>query len=222
MEATQNKDRVIRSRRDDQQRQEIGRVRGQLDDAGVRQDGDDAARRGQFDHHCENHENHRGETAVERKQHYRDHTEGDQGRLQRAMPAHLELIGDQGRGAGDVGLDPRGRRRLVHDIAYRVDRLIGQGRALVTGEVNLHQRRLAVGALGTGGRQRIPPEVLNVFHMLGVLGELVNQAVVVVVGVGTERLVALQDDHRRAVRVELLEHLADAFAGLQRRRILRA
>ena len=49
-----------------------------------------------------------------------------------------------------------------------------------------------------------------------------NQAVVVVVGVGTERLVALQDDHRRTVRVELLEHLADAFAGLQRRRILGA
>ena len=99
---------------------------------------------------------------------------------------------------------------------------IGQRLALVAGEIHLHQRRLAVGALRAGRRQRIAPEVLNVLDVLGVLGELVDQAVVVVVCVGTERLVALQDDHRRTVGVELLEHLADALAGLQRRRILGA
>jgi hypothetical protein len=60
-----------------------------------------------------------------------------------------------------------------------------------------------------------------VLDVLGVLGELVDQAVVVVVGVGTERLIALQDDHRRTVGVELAEHLADAFTGLQRRCVLR-
>ena len=41
-------------------------------------------------------------------------------------------------------------------------------------------------------------------------------------GVGTEGLVAFQDDHRRAVGVELLKHLADTFTGLQRRRVLGA
>ena len=58
--------------------------------------------------------------------------------------------------------------------------------------------------------------------MLGVLGELLNQAVVVVVRVGAERLIAFQDDHRRTVGVELLKHLADVLTGLQRRRILGA
>ena len=58
--------------------------------------------------------------------------------------------------------------------------------------------------------------------MLGVPGKLVDQLVVVVVRLGTERLIALQDDHRRTVGVELVEHLADAPTGLQRRRVLRA
>ncbi len=124
--AAQDEDRIIGSGRDDQQRQQVGRVRGQLDDSRVRQHGNDSAGRGQLDHHREDHENHRGDTTVEREQHQRDHPDGDQGGLQGAVPAHLELIGDQGRGAGDVGLHPRRRRRLVHDIAYRVDRLIGQ------------------------------------------------------------------------------------------------
>jgi hypothetical protein len=43
-----------------------------------------------------------------------------------------------------------------------------------------------------------------------------------VVRVGTERLIALQDDHCRTIGIELAEHLSDTFAGLQRRRILRA
>ena len=203
-------------------RQQIGRIRRQLDDAGVREHGDDAAGRGQLDHHREDHEKHRGETTVEREQHHRDHPEGDQGGFQRAVAAHLELIGDQGRGAGDIGLDARRRRGVVDDVAHRIDGLIGQRLALVAGEVQLHQCRLAVGALRAGRRQRITPEILNVLDVLGVLGELLDQAVVVVVRVGTERLIALQDDHRRTVGIELVEHLADAFTGLQRRRILGA
>ncbi len=138
------------------------------------------------------------------------------------MAAHLELIGDQGRGAGDIGLDPGRRRCVIDDVTHRIDGLIGQRLALVAGEVQLHQCRLAVVTLRAGRRQRIAPEVLNVLYVLGVLAELFDQAVVVVVGVGTERLIALQDDHRRTVGVELAEHLADAFTGLQRRRILRA
>ena len=124
--AAQKKDRVIRSCRDDKQRQEIRRIRRQLDDSGVRQHGDDSAGCGQLDHHRENHEKHCGETAVERKQHQRDHPDGDQGGLQRPVPAHLELIGDKGRGAGDIGLHPGRRRCVVHDVADGVDGLIGQ------------------------------------------------------------------------------------------------
>ena len=109
----ENEDRIVGSGGDDQQRQQIGRVRRQLDDAGVRENGDDSAGRGQLDHHREDHENHRGETAVEREQHECDHADGDQGGLQGALPAHLELIGDQWRGAGDIGLDARRRRRAA-------------------------------------------------------------------------------------------------------------
>ena len=138
------------------------------------------------------------------------------------MAAYLELISDQGRGAGDIGLDTRRRRCVIDDVPDRIDGLIGQRLALVAGEVQLHQCRLAVGALRAGRRQRIAPEILNVLYVLGVLGELLNQAVVVLVRVRAERLITLQDDHRRTVGIELAEHLADTFAGLQRRRILRA
>ena len=205
VKTAEDEDRIVGSGGDDQQRQQIGRVRRQLDDAGVREHGDDAAGRGQLDHHREDHEKHRGETTVEREQHHCDHPDGDQGGLQGAVAAHLELIGDQRRGAGDIGLDARRRRRVIDDVAHRIDGLIGQRLALVAGEVQLHQCRLAVGALRAGRRQRIAPEILNVLYVLGVLGELLNQAVVVVVRVGTERLIALQDDHRRTVGVELVE-----------------
>ena len=116
VKAAENEDRIVGSGGDDQQRQQIGRIRRQLDDAGVREHSDDAAGRGQLDHHRENHQKHRGETTVEREQHQCDHPEGDQGGLQGAVAAHLELIGDQGRGAGDIGLDARRRRRVIDDV----------------------------------------------------------------------------------------------------------
>ena len=138
------------------------------------------------------------------------------------MAAHLELVGDQGSGAGDIGLDARWRRRLVDDVAHRVDGLVRERLTLVAGEVHLHECGLAVGALRARRRQRISPEVLDVLDVLGVLAELLDQAVVVVVRVGAERLIALQDDHRRTVGIEFVEHLADPLGGLQRRRVLRA
>ena len=58
--------------------------------------------------------------------------------------------------------------------------------------------------------------------MLRVRLELVDQGVVIVVGVVAERLVAFQHDHRRAVGVEFLEVLADALHRLHRRRVLGA
>ena len=50
----------------------------------------------------------------------------------------------------------------------------------------------------------------------GVLGaQRGDQGVVVVVGLITERSVAFEQDHRRAVGVELVEGLADLFHRLQ-------
>ena len=65
--------------------------------------------------------------------------------------------------------------------------------------------------MGAGRRQRIAPEVLDVLDVLLVLFELADQCVVKPVGVSTERLVAFQDDHRRTVGIELVEHFADVF-----------
>ena len=56
--------------------------------------------------------------------------------------------------------------------------------------------------------------------VLGVVPELLDQLVVVVVGVGVERLVALEDDHRVAVGVELLEVGADALHRDECRRVV--
>ena len=111
-------------------------------------------------------------SAVERKQHQRDHPDGDQRGLEGAFAAHLELIGDQRRGAGDIGLDARRRRGLVDDVADGVDGLVGQDVALIAGEIDLHVGRLAVVALRAGRRQRIAPEILNVLDMLFVLVSL--------------------------------------------------
>jgi len=46
----------------------------------------------------------------------------------------------------------------------------------------------------------------------------VDQRVVEKVRVGAEWLIAFQDDHRRTVGIELVEHLADVFERLIRRR----
>ncbi|KXW72157.1 hypothetical protein MPHL43070_15285 [Mycolicibacterium phlei DSM 43070] len=52
--------------------------------------------------------------------------------------------------------------------------------------------------------------------------EAVDELVVVAAGVVAERLVALEDDHRGAVGLELLEHLADALHRDDRRGLARA
>ena len=86
-------------------------------------------------------------------------------------------------------------------------------------QIELDVGGLVVGALRPGSRQRIAPEVLDVLDVFLVGFELVDEAVVVLVGFVAERLVALQHDHRRAVGVELLEVLADALHRLHRRRV---
>jgi len=54
----------------------------------------------------------------------------------------------------------------------------------------------------------IPPEVLNVLNVLGVLADSLDQVVVVTVGIGAKRLVAFEHDHWQRYRVVLVEDLA--------------
>ena len=134
------------------------------------------------------HEERGDDRAVDEEQHHRDHHEGDRGDLRGALAAHLELIGDERRRAGDIGLDTRRRLRVVNDVADGVDGLVGQRRALIAREVHLNVGGLAVRALRARRGQRVPPEVLDVLDVLGVLLELADQGVVELVGVRAERL----------------------------------
>jgi len=65
-----------------------------------------------------------------------------------------------------------------------------------------------------------PPEVLDVLDVFLVGFEFLDQAVVVMVGVVAEWLIAFQDDHRGTVGVELLEVVTGALDRLHRRRIV--
>ena len=81
-------------------------------------------------------------------------------------------------------------------------------------------RGLAIGALRGARRERIPPEILNVLHMLGVVFQLTNQFVIVRVSILAKRLLTLEDDHRHTVGIGFLEKLTHALHRLERRRIV--
>ena len=90
---------------------------------------------------------------------------------------------------------------------------------MVTCEIHLDIRGLAITAFRTRRRERIPPEILHVIYVLRVGSQLTNQFVVVGVRVRVERLLTLQDDHREAVGIGFLEYLAHVLHRLVRRRI---
>ena len=58
---------------------------------------------------------------------------------------------------------------MVHNVADRVDGLVGQRLALIAGEKHLNVGGLAVGALRARRRQRVSPEILDVLDVLVVL-----------------------------------------------------
>ena len=89
----------------------------------------------------------------------------------------------------------------------------------LTGEIQLNIRGLAIGALRGGRREWIPPEILDVLHMLRIVFQLTNQPVVVLVSIVAEGLLTLQDDHRHTVGIGFLEDLTHALHRLERRRI---
>ena len=78
------------------------------------------------------------------------------------------------RRAGDIGLDPIRRGRSLHDIPNSLDGFVRHGLALVPGEIQLNIRSLAVGALRSRRRQRVPPEILDVLHVRRVGVQLTN------------------------------------------------
>jgi hypothetical protein len=183
----------------------------------VGQKRDDSASCGHLNEDREKHEDHRENRTVDKKQHHRDHRYGYRGDLRGALTAHFELIRGERRRAGDVGLDALRGLRVIDDAADGVDGLVGQRRTLIAGKIHLHVRGLAVRALRAGRREGVTPEVLDMLHVLLVLLELVDQGVVKPMRVSAQRLIAFDDDHRRAVGVELVEHLPDVFRRLKRR-----
>ena len=185
------------------------------------QNSDHPAGSHQFDGHREQNDQHRHHGAVDDQQHDRDDEEGDGSDLVGALATDFEVVGDQRRCPGDIGLHTRWRRGVGDDLADRVDRFVGRRLTLISVQVELHGRGLAVLALRSTGRERVTPEVLDVFHVFGVRRQPLDQPVVELVCVGTQRLVALEHDHRRAVGVEFTEHLPDVAHRHDRRCVRR-
>ena len=227
--AAEQEDPVIGGGRDREHREDVARERRQTERAVLRQNRDHAARSQQRDEGQEQLDERRADRPVDDQQHGRDRHKCEQRDLSEARVAdHMQVVGERGR-TGDVGLHARRCRRSVHDLANPLDGFVGERLTLLTGQVQHHVRGFAVGALGTRGRQPVPPEVLDVLDVLGVPLELADDAVVVVVRVLTERLVALDHDHHRAVGVEFVEvgahplhrdHRRRVFGGHRRRVLL--
>ena len=117
-------------------------------------------------------------------------------------------------------LQPRRGRRPPDDVPDGLHRFIRQALAQVAGEVQRNIRGLTIGALRARRREWIPPEIVNVLHLLRIVLQLTNQPIVVPVSIGAEGLLTLQDDHRHTVRIGFLEVLTHARHRLIRRRIL--
>ncbi len=139
--------------------------------------------------------------------------------LQAAVASDV-LIRCECRGSGDVSLDPTGRRYAFHDVLHGFDRLVGQGFALVTGQVHLDVGGPAVVALYARPGQRIAPHILNVLNVFGIGVELSDDLVVIGVGLVAEGTLALQHDHDRAVGLVLVEHRSHALCRDNRLRVV--
>ena len=159
-------DRVVGARGDRDEGQQARRERRQADDARVAEERDDSPGGAEFDEHHQQDQHHGGDRAVDDQQHDRDDDERDDRGLGRALVAGDTLVGVERRSAGDVGLHPVRRRRLVDDLAHGGDGLVGHRLAHVAAQIDLHVGGLAVGALCAGCGQRITPEVRDVLDVL--------------------------------------------------------
>jgi len=218
--AAKQEDGVVGGGGDGQQRQQVGRVGGQRDDAEVAEDGDHTPGGGHLDGDRHHRDQRGGDRPVDEEQHDRDYAECERGDLDVALLADRELVGDQCRRTADVGLHPGWRRSLVDDVAHGDHRLIRLAAAGVTGQVRVDQGGLAVVALRPRRGQRVTPEVLNMLDVLLVGRHAGNQGVSVAVRLLTERLSPLDHDGGEAVGVVLAEHLSHPLAGDHRRCVL--
>ena len=128
----------------------------------------------------------------------------------------MQGIGERRR-TGDMGLHPRRRSAAIHDFADSLHGFVRQLRALITGDIHHHVSGFSVGALNARRRQRIPPQVQNMLHMLAILRQSIYQAVVVAVNVIAQRLLTFQDDHDRTIGIVFPEVMTDTLHRLHRR-----
>lgn len=111
-----------------------------------------------------------------------------------------------------------GGRSLLDQLPNCRHGFVTGSRACISVQVHLNIGGLAVLALRGAAGERIAPEVLHVLHVLVVVFQQPNQAVVVSVRVVAELLLALQQDHGQRAGVGFLEVLAEALHRLERRR----
>ncbi|SKS27401.1 Uncharacterised protein [Mycobacteroides abscessus subsp. abscessus] len=96
-------------------------------------------------------------------------------------------------------------------MTNRLHRFIGQRLTLITGDIDLNVSGLSIAALRRSGGKCVSPEILNVLHVRGVGAQVADHLVIEAVRIRSQRLLALEHDHHRTARFELLEHLADPF-----------
>ncbi len=220
--AAEEEDRVVGARRNSQRDQQVDGECREPDELVVAEKRDYPSGRGQFDEDRDQQEHHRHHRAVDQQQHGEDHQHRHDRDLDQRAVATVVHVRHQRRGTGHVRRDALGRGRPVDDVADRCDRLLRQRGALIAGQVELNVNGFAVRTLSTRRRERIAPEVLHMLDVGRVGAQLLDDAVVVMVGVVAELAVAFQNKHREVVGVGLLELLAHDLHGLYRRRVLGA
>jgi hypothetical protein len=199
--ATDEKDRVIGSRRDRQRGQHGHDECRESQQTVVTEERDEPSGRAHLETHHDQNQQHRADGAVGDKEHGHDDHTRDAHHFEHAFIGGFVHVGGQRCRTGDVDLEPVGRRRIVDDLPDRFDGLVSLGAALVAGQVELDVSGFAVPALDAGGRKWISPHVVDMLQVLGVGLQLCHHAVVVAVCLLAELLIAFQNDHRDAVRV---------------------
>ena len=141
--------RVVGTSRDGQCRQQVDGEGRKPHDAGFAQQRDHASAGGQSDEQDDHRQQHGADGSIDEHQHDRDDDDGDDRHLGQARVADNDRVGGQGSLTGDVGLHPRRRLRGRHNLANRGNRLVADGSALVTAQVDLDVGGLVVVALDT-------------------------------------------------------------------------
>ena len=218
MIAPQQEYDVVRCRGDGEHGDHAGGIWREADDVQIAQGGRDTLGGKEFDANDDQTEDRRHDGAVNQQQHHEDDADRDQGHRGQALAALGIRIGDDRGIARHVCLDARWCGCLVDDFPHSGHGLDAGRRALIADEEYLHVGGLAVGALRPGSGQGVTPEVLQTLDVRGVCSQLTDDVVVELVCAVAEFVLSLQNDHRRRVRIELMEYLTDVHHGLERRR----